>query len=92
MQKILEPDLSAHAIGSFLDNGHSDLSIDDVRARLEALLEGAGSQKALAADLRVSPPYISQILNGERRPTRIVLNALGLRENKTVTYTYREKR
>lgn len=44
----------------------------------------AGSQKAAARNLKVSPQYLSDVLNGRREPGKSILNALGY--EKRVTY------
>jgi transcriptional regulator with XRE-family HTH domain len=40
----------------------------------------AGSQKALAQELGVSEPYLSDVLKGRRSPSENLLNRLGIRK------------
>ena len=51
----------------------------EVRRRVQALVEQAGGTRALAAQLGVSPSYVSDVCNGRRAPGPPFLKALGLR-------------
>lgn len=51
---------------------------------LQQLVTEAGSQKDLANRLKISTPYLNDILNGRRDPSKKILNALGFEE--VVTY------
>lgn len=55
-----------------------------VRALLAEHSEAAGSQKILAPVIGVSTTYLSDVINGRRRPGPAVLAYLDLRE--VVTY------
>jgi hypothetical protein len=52
--------------------------------------ERAGSQKALAAQIPCSEPYIAMVLNGHREPGPKVLEFLGL--ERVTRVSYRRKR
>ena len=47
------------------------------------------TQAELAVDLGVSEPFVSLVLNGQRRPTGRLLKWLGLEQ--IVTYKYRRR-
>jgi hypothetical protein len=51
---------------------------DDVFTRLEAAICEAGGRRAWANRVGVSVSYVSMLLNGKRRPSKRVLDALGL--------------
>ncbi len=55
------------------------LSKNEVLALLRARAEKAGSQRALAERLGVTPAYLSDVLQGRREPGPKILAALGLR-------------
>lgn len=65
------------------------ITLDDVRQMLRDKSDGAGSQKALAAQLGVSPQYLGDVLNGKREPGESILEALGLR--KVACYAHADK-
>ena len=50
----------------------------DVVRRLKERTHAAGSQAALARELRITPAYLSQVLRGTREPGPKLLQALGL--------------
>lgn len=54
------------------------LTADDIRARLRAEVEAAGSQRAWALMHGVSEQYVSDALIGRRRVGALILRALGL--------------
>lgn len=49
-----------------------------VRAMIQRACENFGSQKAFAKHLGVSPAWISDVLRGNRRPGKTILDYLGL--------------
>ena len=51
----------------------------DVIRVLERMTRDAESQQALAAQLKVSPQYLSDVLAGRREPGQKILHALGLK-------------
>ena len=61
----------------------------DPIARLVALAKEAGTQKALAARLKMRAPYLSDIMNGRRDVPASLLARLGL---KRVTVEAREEK
>lgn len=61
----------------------------NIMHELQERLEKAGSQAALARELNVSQPYLSNVLAGRAEPGPLVLEAMGI--EKVVTYQYRRK-
>ncbi|MFJ7437333.1 helix-turn-helix domain-containing protein [Methylorubrum thiocyanatum] len=57
----------------------TDLTHDDVRARLSTAIREAGSQKAFAARAGVSAAFLSDVIRGNRAPGERVLAAIDLR-------------
>ena len=57
---------------------------DDVCALLRREIEKHGTAKAWADAHGLSPSYVSDVLNGNRRPAGVILAALGL--EKAVAY------
>ncbi|CAX25993.1 protein of unknown function [Methylorubrum extorquens DM4] len=57
----------------------TDLTYDDVRARLSTAIREAGSQKAFAEQAGVSRPYLNDVIAGRRPAGDRVLAALDLR-------------
>lgn len=57
----------------------TDLTHDDVRARLSAAIREAGSQRAFAARAGVSAGFLSDVIRGRRDPGERVLAAIDLR-------------
>lgn len=57
----------------------TDLTVDDVRARLSTAIREAGGQKAFAAVAGVSPAYVNDVIRGRRAVGERVLAALDLR-------------
>jgi DNA-binding phage protein len=53
---------------------------DEVVHLLRAAVERAGTQGAFARRHGLERTYLNQILNGKKRPTSAVLNAIGLRK------------
>jgi DNA-binding transcriptional regulator YdaS (Cro superfamily) len=60
----------------------------DVIKFIRAEANKLGSQKALAAKLGVSAPYLGDVLNGRKDPGEAILHPLGLER----VVTYRRKR
>ena len=56
---------------------------------LHELVNEAGSQKELAQRLKISQPYLNDILLGRRDPSRLLLNAIGF--EKVVSYQRKER-
>jgi transcriptional regulator with XRE-family HTH domain len=52
---------------------------EELMALLREKITQAGDQRKLAAQLGVSQPHLSEILNGRKEPAEKVLTALGLR-------------
>lgn len=65
------------------------ITLDALREVLHQKSVEAGSQKALAAQLGVSPQYLGDVLNGKREPGESILEALGL--CKVVHYAHADK-
>lgn len=55
------------------------VNTQDVLARLRKDAQRAGSQKALATEIGVSPAYLSDVLAGNRVPGPSILRFYGLR-------------
>lgn len=53
------------------------LNHDQLIALLKSQIKMAGSQKAFAKQIEISPQYLSDVLAGRRMPNRQILNALG---------------
>jgi len=56
----------------------AELTALDVFARLRKACSAAGGQSAWAAQNRVSPQYVSDVINGRTDPGESILRALGL--------------
>ena len=56
------------------------ISADDARKILEDMVEVAGSQKAVARDLEISPQLLCDILDGRRNISDKVARKLGRRK------------
>lgn len=52
---------------------------EELMALLREKIAEAGDQRKLAAQLGVSQPHLSEILNGHKEPAEKLLTALGLR-------------
>lgn len=50
------------------------------------------SLRAVAKELGISAPYLSDIMREQRKPGPKVLNALGIERQSETTVTYRKKR
>lgn len=59
----------------------------EIVTRLSEMVQEAGSQKAVADKLGISPSYLWELLRGTRTPGPRVLEALGLERSET---TYRK--
>lgn len=55
------------------------MSADEVRKMVEARAGEVGTMRALARAWKVSPAYLSDVINGKREPGPAILKALGLR-------------
>ena len=60
----------------------------DIITEIRRAADRAGTQKALAEQLGVSPAYLSDVLNGRKDPGDAILEPLGLER----VVTYRRKR
>lgn len=60
----------------------------DILATLRRQVDSAGSQKALAARLGVSPQYLNDVLLGRKEPGEGILEPLGL--ERVVSYRRRK--
>jgi len=56
----------------------TDMTIDDVRARLSQAVRDAGSQKAFAIAAGIHRSQLCEVLAGRREPSARILNALAL--------------
>jgi hypothetical protein len=56
------------------------LSQSDVQARLKAEVKRAGNAAVWAADNDFSKAFVSYVLNGQRKPSRRILEILGFKE------------
>lgn len=64
------------------------LTLEDVVSKLEWATLEAGSQKAFADKIGVSPQYVSDVLHHRREPGDSILDGLSLR--KVVYYESKE--
>lgn len=64
------------------------MSADEVRKMIRSRAEDIGTMRALARAWKVSPAYLSDVINGNREPGPRILRALGLR--KSVIYSPRD--
>ncbi len=53
----------------------------DIRDELRSLVAALGSRTATARRLRISRPYLTDVLNGNRAPGPKILRALGLKKS-----------
>jgi plasmid maintenance system antidote protein VapI len=53
------------------------ISADEARKILEDMVEVAGSQKAIARELEITPSYLSDILDGRRDISDKIARKLG---------------
>ncbi len=53
----------------------------DIREELRRLVRALGSRTAVATRLRISRPYLTDLLNGNRAPGPKILRALGLKKS-----------
>jgi hypothetical protein len=58
------------------------LSVEDVRERLRIEAEEAGSAATWAFENDFSKAFVSYVLNGQRKPSKRMLDILGFREEK----------
>ncbi len=54
------------------------LTEDDVRERLRAAIDAAGSQQEFARRMGISAQYINDVVRGRREPGQKILDALGI--------------
>lgn len=66
------------------------MNTDTVLKILRRRIVELGSQTALAAELRVSDAYLSDVLRGRKEPGAKILEPLGL--EKVINYQQREQR
>jgi DNA-binding transcriptional regulator YdaS (Cro superfamily) len=67
------------------------MDIRQVKRILEKGVEDAGGIRAYARLIGVSPPYVSDVLKGNRSPGPKILKALRLSVKRTVTVEYQQK-
>lgn len=65
------------------------MTVEDFKAVLAKKCEAAGSQRAYAKMIRVSPMYICDILKGRRVPGNKILAAMGFKRSVEITRTVR---
>jgi len=58
----------------------------EIRKQIAGYVQAAGSLRNLAAIWKVSPAYLSDVLNGRRAPGPKVLDPIGYKRVKVVTY------
>lgn len=58
------------------------LDRDELIARIKRDAERAGSQKALAAKIGVSQPFLSDVIRGARLPGHQILEFYGFKEER----------
>jgi transcriptional regulator with XRE-family HTH domain len=64
-----------------------DLTQNDVIQLIKSLMQAEEvTQHIFAKNVGISEPFLSMILSGQRQPTGRVLDYLGLRRVKTITY------
>lgn len=61
----------------------------DIAEELRRRVAEVGTQKILADQLGVSQPFLCQVINGQREPGPVLLDALGI--EKVVTYRPKAK-
>lgn len=54
------------------------ITLEEVRARLQAAVDTVGTRKEWAELHDISPSYVTEVLNGIRPPGDKILRALGL--------------
>lgn len=54
------------------------MTADQVRGLMRKRIDKAGSAKAWADEIKVSPSYISDVLTDKREPGESILKALGV--------------
>ncbi len=57
------------------------MTIDEVRALLEAECKAAGGVRVWALEAAMSAQFVSAIINGKRPPSERICRALGIRED-----------
>lgn len=67
------------------------MTADEVRDLMRDRIAVAGSMRKWAAQIGVSTPYLSDVLNGNRRPSETICEALGLRMLVSTEVTYLPK-
>ena len=72
------------------DQPAEKLTIEQVRERLRALCERAGSMRAWGEQHGLSGAFVADVLKGARDPGRRMLGALGLERTVNRTVTYRD--
>lgn len=63
----------------------------DILETIRARVEKAGSQRALASEIQVSPQYLNDVLNGRKEPGEGILRPMGLERVVTYRKTRRPK-
>jgi hypothetical protein len=58
------------------------LSVEDVRKKLKSDVAKAGNAATWAADNDFSKAFVSYVLNGQRKPSKRLLEILGFKEEK----------
>ena len=67
-----------------MQSGHFSLNEEQVRKRLQAAIDKAGSQRAWAKAHGLSAPFVNDVLRGNRQISDRICDALGL--ERIVTY------
>ena len=75
----------AYAVNHFLADTLK-MTADEVRTIIKARV-GDGSQREFAKQIRLSPSYVNDVINGLREPSGRLLDALGLR--RIMVYEYK---
>ena len=62
------------------ENMQKYLSQSDVQAKLKAEVKQAGNAAVWAADNDFSKAFVSYVINGQRKPSKRILEILGFKE------------
>ena len=67
------------------------LTQDDVIELLEAMVTAKYKRKDIAADIGITPQHLSNMMHGQRPPSKKVLDFLGLEKRAEIVYSYTGK-
>lgn len=66
----------------------NSFTAQQVGKKLQAKADDLGGQAQLAAQLEVTPGYISNVIHGRALPSKRILALLGLEKRRIVSYIY----